>query len=109
MTDLQLDIPQIRILTDALIAMKPEADKEIAGDPGEAERLPVEEMDPLIDRLLRQAEAQMGARTFTVRLEEADARAVSAALSGYLEVAATGGDIFLAAEIDALLSQIAPV
>lgn len=101
MTDVQLDIPQIRIITDALIAMKPEA----AGDAESAERLPVEEMDPLIDRLLRQAESQMGARQFSVRLEDEDAQAVSAALSAYLEVAAEGGDIFLAAEIDALLGQ----
>lgn len=101
MTELTLDIPQIRIITDALIALKPEA----AAAETE-ERLPVEEMDPLINRLLTQAESQMGARSFTVRLADDDAQAVRDALSTYLDVAAEGGDIFLAAEIDALLSQL---
>ena len=101
MTELTLDIPQIRIITDALIALKPEATIEES-----EERLPVEEMDPLINRLLSQAEAQIGARTFTVRLASEDAQAVKEALSTYLEVAAEGGDIFLAAEIDGLLGQM---
>jgi len=101
MTELTLDIPQIRVITDALIALKPEP------APVETEeRLPVEEMDPLINRLLSQAEAQIGARTFTVKLAPEDARAVKEALLTYLEVAAEGGDIFLAAEIDGLLGQI---
>jgi hypothetical protein len=102
MTELQLDIPQIRIITDALIALKPETPPS-----DDDARVPVEEMDPLIDRLLGQAESQMGARTFKVRLAAEDARAVSDALSTYLDVAAQGGDIFLAAEIDMLLSQFA--
>jgi hypothetical protein len=102
MIEVTLDIPQIRIITDALIALKPED-----ADASSEERLPVEEMDPLINRLLSQAESQIGARSFTMRLAPADAHAVSDALSTYLEVAAEGGDIFLAAEIDALLSQFA--
>lgn len=101
MTELTLDIPQIRILTDALIALKPEVATE-ASD----ERLPVEQMDPLINRLLSQAEAQIGARSFTVRLDDTDAKAIKEALSTYLDVAAEGGDIFLAAEIDGLLTQM---
>ena len=101
MTELTLDIPQIRIITDALIALKPETapvDEDV--------RLPVEQMDPLINRLLSQAEAQIGANRFTVKLTSVDAHAVTEALSTYLDVAAEGGDIFLAAEIDALLGQI---
>ncbi len=101
MIELTLDIPQIRIITDALIALKPETTEASS-----EERLPVEEMDPLINRLLSQAEAQIGARSFTLRLAPADAQEVSDALSTYLEVAAEGGDIFLAAEIDALLGQL---
>jgi len=101
MTELTLDIPQIRIITDALLALKPES-----APADEDERLPVEEMDPLINRLLSQAEAQIGANRFTVRLSPEDAHAVTEALSTYLEVAAEGGDIFLAAEVDALLGQI---
>lgn len=101
MIELTLDIPQIRILTDALIATKPEA------EPADEEtRLPVEEMDPLIHRLLSQAEDQMGANRFTVTLSPEDAQAITDALATYLEIAAEGGDIFLAAEIDALLGQI---
>lgn len=102
MIELTLDIPQIRILTDAILALKP----ELPEAPLDDERLPVEEMDPLINRLLSQAEAQMGAKRFTVKLDAADAQAVSEALSTYLDVAAEGGDIFLAAEIDGLLSQL---
>ncbi|MNK32063.1 hypothetical protein D3C87_505140 [compost metagenome] len=104
MTELTLDIPQIRIITDALIALKPEA-----ASAETEERLPVEEMDPLINRLLSQAEAQIGARTFTVKLAPEDAHAVKDALLTYLEVAAEGGDIFLAAEIDGLLGQMESV
>lgn len=106
MTELTLDIPQIRILTDALIALRPELPELPLDD---AERLPVEQMDPLIHRLLSQAEAQMGASRFTVRLAPDDAAAVSEALSTYLEVAAEGGDIFLAAEVDALLGMLGAV
>lgn len=101
MTELTLDIPQIRIITDALIALKPENEAV-----SEEVHLPVEEMDPLINRLLSQAEAQIGAKTFTVSLSPEDAQAVNDALSTYLEVAAEGGDIFLAAEIDGLLGQL---
>ncbi|GEM_PF-1227446 len=101
MTELTLDIPQIRILTDALIALKPENSALPSGE----ERLPVEEMDPLIHRLLSQAETQIGGTSFTLRLNPADAEAISEALSVFLEVAAQGGDIFLAAEVDALLGQ----
>lgn len=103
MTELTLDIPQIRIITDALIALRPELPEPPLDD---AERVPVEQMDPLIHRLLSQAEAQMGANRFTVRLAPADSAAVSEALSTYLEVAAEGGDIFLAAEVDALLGML---
>ena len=101
MTELTLDIPQIRIITDALIALKPEA-----ADAESEERLPVEEMDPLINRLLSQAEAQIGAKTFKVTLSPDDTQAVSDALSTFLDMAAEGGDIFLAAEIDSLLGQL---
>lgn len=99
MIDVTLDIPQIRIITDALIALRPEAAED-------QERLPVEEMDPLINRLLSQAEAQMGANRFKVSLSREDAKAIEEALTTYLEIAAEGGDIFLTAEIDALLSQV---
>jgi hypothetical protein len=101
MTELTLDIPQIRIITDALIALKPQA-ADVESD----ERLPVEEMDPLINRLLSQAEAQIGAKTFKVTLGPEDTQTVSDALSTFLDLAAEGGDIFLAAEIDSLLGQI---
>lgn len=104
MTELTLDIPQIRILTDALIALKPDVTTEAT-----EERLPVEEMDPLINRLLSQAEAQIGAKSFKLRLDPSDAQAVKEALSTYLDVAAEGGDIFLAAEIDGLLGQMEAV
>lgn len=101
MTELTLDIPQIRIITDALIALKPEST-----DAESEERLPVEEMDPLINRLLSQAEAQIGAKSFKVTLGPEDTQAVSDALSTFLDMAAEGGDIFLAAEIDSLLGQL---
>lgn len=101
MTELTLDIPQIRIITDALIALKPEST-----DAESEERLPVEEMDPLINRLLSQAEAQIGAKSFKVTLGPEDALTVSDALSTFLDMAAEGGDIFLAAEIDSLLGQL---
>lgn len=101
MTELTLDIPQIRIITDALIALKPEST-----DAESEERLPVEEMDPLINRLLSQAEAQIGAKSFKVTLGPEDTLTVSDALSTFLDMAAEGGDIFLAAEIDSLLGQL---
>ncbi|MNY64571.1 hypothetical protein D3C86_2017050 [compost metagenome] len=63
-------------------------------------------MDPLINRLLSQAEAQIGAKSFKVTLNPEDTQAVSDALSTFLDMAAEGGDIFLAAEIDSLLGQI---
>ena len=63
-------------------------------------------MDPLINRLLSQAEAQIGAKRFNVSLSPEDAQAVSDALSTFLDMAAEGGDIFLAAEIDSLLGKL---
>lgn len=87
-------LEELKLLTDALIGTLPE-------EPDEERELPAE-MDPLIDKILSQAEAGEIA-PYRIELEDDDARRLADALEAFLDLAAESGDVFGAAEVEGLM------
>lgn len=97
MTDtLTLDVTQLRLVTEGFLASKPggEAEEEIGVLP------------PVIKSLLDQAQSQIGAGEFALRLSPAEAADLREALTVQLDEAAESGDIFALGELQGIITQL---
>lgn len=94
---LELDnLDELKLLTDALLGSMPEEDEEI--------ETPAE-MDPLIEKILAQAEAGEVA-PYVVELDDEEAERLADALEAFLDLAAETGDLFGAAEMESLMKRL---
>lgn len=89
-------LDELKLLTDALLGTLPE-------EPEDSDTIP--EMDPLIDKILSQAEAGEIA-PYTVELDEEEAERLADALEAFLDIAAESGDLFGAAEVESLMKRL---
>lgn len=97
MTDtLTLDVTQLRLLTESFIATQPGAEDEDA----------IGVLPPVLKSLLDQAQAQIGAAEFTLRLTPAEATELREALTLQLDEAAETGDIFALGELQGIITQL---
>ncbi len=97
---------ELQLLTEALLAVR--ADRDGEPEPSEdldEDRQEVEELDPLIDKILSQAESG-GIAPYVVDLDETEADRVSEALEFCLDAAADSGDVFRTAEIEGLMRRL---
>jgi len=94
------DLSELRLLTAALIAERPEL------SPAEAEALPAETMDPLINRLLQAAETQGFGHEAGLALETAERDRLLAAVERQLDLAAEQGELFLVGDLEAVLRKL---
>jgi len=92
---------ELKLLTDALLATRPEVVEEAAED----EELVAEELDPLVEKILSQAE-QDGVAPYTLELGDDEAERLAEALEGFLDAAAETGDLFQTAEIEGLMRRL---
>ena len=94
------DLGELRLLTAALIAERPEL------SPAEAEALPAESMDPLINRLLQAAETQGFGHETGLALEAAERDRLLSAVEKQLDLAAEQGELFLVGDLEAVLRKL---
>ncbi|MBU6429631.1 MAG: hypothetical protein KGR26_11505 [Cyanobacteria bacterium REEB65] len=97
-------LDDLRRLTDALLAERAGIAGADVAVLGEEEGI-VEDMDPLIDVILRQAEAT-GGLDFDLELDEAAADRLANALEQQLERLATAGELFQVGETQEVLRQL---
>lgn len=99
MTDtLTLDVTQLRLLTEGFLASQPEE------EPSDEDLIGV--LPPVIKKLLDQAQGQIGAAAFDLRLTTAEATELREALTNQLEEAAESGDIFALGELQGIITQL---
>jgi hypothetical protein len=91
---------ELKLLTDALLAARPEPAEDEDG-----EEFLTEELDPLLDKILAQAESG-GVAPYQLELDEEEADRVAEALEGVLDAAAETGDVFQTGEIEGLLRRL---
>jgi len=89
-------LDELKFLTDALLATLPEEDEE--------RESPVE-MDPLIDKILSQAEAGV-VTPYRLEFDDDEAERLADALEAFLDAAAEEGDVFLAGEIESVMRRL---
>lgn len=92
---LDLDLSQLRLLTEGYLATLPPLEEE-----------GLEVIPPILQRLLDQAQAQMGGSSFRLELGAEDAETLRAALHTQLEAAVEEGDIFALGELPGLIAQL---
>lgn len=92
---LNLDISQLRLLSEAYLASLPPVEEDS-----------LEIMPPILQRLLDQAQAQIGGSAYRLDLSAADAGALVGALHAQLELAAEEGDIFSLGELPGIIAQL---
>lgn len=90
-------LEELKLLTDALLGTLPEESEEEREFPAE--------MDPLIDKILSQAEAGEIA-PYTIELDEEEAQRLADALEAFLDLAAESGDVFGAAEVEGIMRRL---
>lgn len=100
---LEMNLPittleELRLVTDALLELLPDAETSEDGDE-------IQPMDPLIDKILMQAEESDGGE-FELDLDEEDTDRVRTALENLLENAAAEGDMFKTGEAQVLLNRL---
>ncbi len=91
------NLDELKILTDALIGTMPEDDEIERDDPAP--------LDPLIDKILAQAEEGLLA-PYRVELDDDEADRLADALEAFLDLAAQEGDLFGAAEVESLMKRL---
>jgi hypothetical protein len=94
---------ELKLLTDALLAARPESPEEEDDDP--QRDFVAEELDPLVEKILAQAE-QTGSAPYSVALEDDEADRLAEALEAFLDVAAETGDVFRTGEIEGLMRRL---
>ncbi|MBM3271351.1 MAG: hypothetical protein FJZ01_27260 [Candidatus Sericytochromatia bacterium] len=91
---------ELRLLTDALLATRPEAEEV-----GEDDEPVAEEIDPLIEKILSQAE-QDAVAPYSLELADEEADRLAESLEAYLDAAAETGDVFQTGEIEGLMRRL---
>jgi hypothetical protein len=92
------NVDELTLLTDALLRVLGTDDEEADTD------VPAE-MDPLIDKILGQAESGVTA-PYELELEPEEAERIADALEAFLDFAAEEGDVFRTAEIESLMRRL---
>ncbi len=91
---------ELKLLTDALLAARPDPAED-----DEDEEIQAEDLDPLLDKILSQAESG-GLAPYQLELDEDEADRVAEALEGVLDAAAETGDVFQTGEIEGLMRRL---
>jgi hypothetical protein len=91
-----LELPELRLLSEILLAVHPKCVSE--------EGLP-ETMDPLLDKLLSQAHAQIEEAAYCIELDPDELKRIQGVLAEALDEAAEDGDIFLIGQLQGLFEK----
>ncbi len=99
-------LDDLRLLTDAILATLPESEDADVAVLGEStDDAAIQEMDPLVDGILRQAESA-GGEEFDLVLEGEEESRLLDALDQQMERLAEEGELFKVGELQAILRQM---
>lgn len=91
-----LDLTDLRLLAEAMLSVHPETENP--------EGLPAQ-MDPLLDKVLAQAHAQIEETSYCLDLTDEETQRIRCLLSDILDEALEDGDLILIGRIQELLDQ----
>lgn len=97
MKRIELDLADLRLLTEAFL---------VACPPPESQEGEVAQMDPLLQKILDQAQAQIEHPAYTLELEDAEAERLGEALACVLEDISEEGDLMMIGHLGELLSRL---
>lgn len=97
MKRIELDLTDLRLLTEAFLAACP---------PPESKEGELAQMDPLLEKILNQAQTQIEHPVYTLSLEDEEAERLSEALTCVLEDISEEGDLLMIGHLGELLSRL---
>lgn len=92
---IDIDLSQLRLVTEAYLATLPPVEEDA-----------LEVMPPILQRLLDQAQEQIGNSAFRLELGAEDAALLRDALHAQLDAAVEEGDIFALGELPGIIAQL---
>ena len=105
MKKIRIDLPELQLLSEAMLALSQKM-PEKREEPEEAEKIELaEKLDPLLDKILQQAQAQIEETEYVLELSDEEGEKTSSLLSEALALVAEDGDIILIGQLGEILSK----